>query len=343
MLFPISENTTLCPAIAIAEILTYLVATMKRRAFLKGSAIVGASLVLPRLATATSGMFSSPTERRIAQVLDARRTMVQNVPVLRSFGGGKLDLVSPFVMLDEFGPLQIDPGTLGMNIQAHPHAGVTPTTYLLSGSGRHTDSMANDIVYEKGEFMTFSSGRGAIHEEVSSLDIRREGGVVHGFQIWLNVPGAEKFSEPVTHIHNRSHLPEFESEDFRLKVVMGSAFGKTSPVFTYTPAFYYHVELRSGGRLDLPVDPNHNAFVHVIEGEVETENRTVLTDAQLGLFNRGGEVMRFFAPTAPATFLVLGGQPLNEPVVSYGPFVMNTQAQIEACFRNYRSGKMGEL
>lgn len=317
---------------------------MKRRAFIsKGSAIVGMAAVAPSWVSATSGMWASPIERRLYQVLNARRTMVQNVPVLRSFGGGKLDLVSPFVMLDEFGPLQIDPGSLGMDIKAHPHAGITPTTYLLSGSGRHTDSMANDIVYRRGEFMTFSSGRGAIHEEVSSQDIRRDGGVVHGFQIWLNVPGKEKFSEPVTHIHCRENLPVVSTDGYELKVVMGSALGQTSPVFTHTPAFYYHVSLKAGARLDLPVDPTHNAFVHVIEGEVETEGRQTLRDQQLGLFERGGEVMRFFAAESAAEFLVLGGAPLHEPVVSYGPFVMNSQDQIEQCFRNYRAGKMGEL
>ena len=317
---------------------------MNRRTFISnGSAIVGMSAVWPSLLTATSGMFSSPTERRISQVLNARRTMVQNVPVLRSFGGGDLDLVSPFVMLDEFGPLHIDPGTLGMDIKAHPHAGVTPTTYLLSGSGRHTDSLSNDIVYREGEFMTFSSGRGAIHEEVSSLEIRRDGGVVHGFQIWLNVPGREKFSEPVTHIQERANLPVVETKDYRLKVVMGDAFGKSSPVQAHTSVFYYHVTLHAGGRLDVPVHPEHNAFVHVIEGEVETEGRRKLADQQLALYERGGDVLRFFAAEGPAEFLVLGGEPLNEPVVSYGPFVMNTRAQIEECFRNYRAGRMGEL
>ena len=112
-------------------------------------------------------MFAVPGERRIAQILNARRSMVQNVPVLRAFAGGQNDLVSPFVMLDEFGPLDVDPGTVGMDIQAHPHAGVVPTTYLVQGSGRHTDSMKNDIVYHEGQYMLFNSGRGAIHEEVS--------------------------------------------------------------------------------------------------------------------------------------------------------------------------------
>jgi redox-sensitive bicupin YhaK (pirin superfamily) len=93
----------------------------------------------------------------------------------------------------------------------------------------------------------------------------------------------------------------------------------------------------------VPVHPQHNAFVHVIAGSVETEGRRSLTDQQLALYERGGDLLRFFAAEEPAEFLVLGGEPLNEPVVSYGPFVMNTRAQIEECFRNYRAGKMGEL
>ena len=220
---------------------------MLRRQFVKGSAIVGAAAVTPTWVTATSGFFAAATERRVAQVLDCKRTMVQNVPVLRGFAGDHNDLVSPFVMLDEFGPLQIDPGTLGMDIKAHPHAGVAPTTYLLSGSGRHTDSLQNDLIYREGQFMVFSSGRGAIHEEVSSMEIRRDGGVVHGFQIWLNLPASEKFGTPITTLRDRTDFPVTETEDYRIKVLMGEAFGRTAPTETHSPAFYHHIHIAEGG------------------------------------------------------------------------------------------------
>ena len=315
---------------------------MLRREFLQGSAIVGASLVLPRILRASSGMWAEGDERKIAKVLTALSTMVQNTQVIRSFAGNHTDLVSPWVMLDEFGPMRVEPGTLGMDIQAHPHAGVTPTTYLISGSGRHTDSLANDIVYRKGEFMLFSSGRGAIHEEVSSDELRRDGGTVHGFQIWLNTPATEKFSDPYTVIHGTDETPIVVVDDASVKVMIGSLEGCTSPVFTFSPAFYFHVELPAGGRLDLPVDPNHNAFVHMIEGQLEGEGRQLLQDEQLALYERGGDVMRFHA-LEDSEFLVLGGQPLNEPLVNYGPFVMNSQDQINACIRNYRAGLMGQL
>ena len=215
----------------------------------------------------------------------------------------------------------------------HGVDGAKTTVYWDQGT--HT-------VYRKGEFMLFSSGRGAIHEEVSSDEIRRDGGTVHGFQIWLNTPSHEKFCNPSTRIHEREETPIVELGDAEIKVMIGTLNGCTSPVFTFTPAFYYHINLPAGGRLDLPVDPTHNAFAHIIEGKLEGEGRNLLRDEQLALYDRGGDVIRFHA-LEDSKFLVLGGQPLNEPLVSYGPFVMNSQDQINACIRNYRAGKMGQL
>ena len=315
---------------------------MLRRRFIKGSAIVGAAAVTPSWLRASSGMWGEGDERKVAQVLACKRTMVQNVPVLRGFAGDHTDLVSPFVMLDEFGPLQIDPGTLGMDIKAHPHAGVAPTTYLLSGSGRHTDSLDNDLIYREGQFMVFSSGRGAVHEEVSSMEIRRDGGIVHGFQIWLNLPAAHKFSTPITTLREKGAFPIFETEDYRIKVIMGEVFGAVSPTELHSPAFYHHVHLQPGGRLDLPVEPEHNAFLHMIDGKLEVEGQRQLTKQQLALYHRGGDVCRFYSGEG-AEFLVLGGRPLEEPVVSYGPFVMNNRSQIQRCIADYQAGRMGEL
>jgi redox-sensitive bicupin YhaK (pirin superfamily) len=315
---------------------------VKRTEFIRHSAIIGASLALPRTVYARSGMFAVSGERRVSQVLNSKRTMVQNVPVLRAFGGGEHDLVSPFVMLDEFGPFQVNPGDIGMDIKAHPHAGVVPTTFLVQGSGRHTDSINNDIVYREGQFMLFSSGRGAIHEEVSDDQLRKDGGTVQGFQIWLNLPANEKFRNPETFLHNSDALPVIENEGHRIQIMMGDLQGKASPVETHSPAFYYHIKLEAGHRLDIPVKDGNNAFIYVVKGVVELENRTLVAAAQLALYERQGETLRYYSETG-CEFLVLGGNPLDEPFYSYGPFVMNTPEQIELCFQNYRAGKMGEL
>lgn len=174
------------------------------------------------------------------------------------------------------------------------------------------------------------------------MDIRRDGGVVHGFQIWLNLPAAHKFSTPITTLRDKTEFPVIETEDYRIKVLMGDAFGQSSPMELHSPAFYHHVHLAPGGRLDLPVEAAHNAFVHVVDGKLEVEGRRELRAQQLALYQRGGDHLRFHSE-AGAEFIVLGGQPLGEPVVSYGPFVMNNRQQIQRCIADYRAGRMGEL
>jgi redox-sensitive bicupin YhaK (pirin superfamily) len=165
---------------------------------------------------------------------------------------------------------------------------------------------------------------------------------VHGFQIWLNLPAAQKFSTPLTTLRDKTDFPIVETEDYRIKVVMGEAFGAASPTALHSPAFYHHVQLKAGARLDLPVDPRHNAFLHMINGKLEVEGQRELAKQQLALYHRGGDVLRFYSEVG-AEFLVLGGQPLDEPVVSYGPFVMNNRAQIQRCIADYQAGRMGEL
>jgi len=315
---------------------------MKRIEFLKGSAIIGASLAVPGLISVGSGLFAAKGERKVASILSAHKDMVQSVPILRAFAGNQTDYVSPFVLFDEFGPLKIDAQNEGFKIEAHPHAGVIPTTYLISGSGHHKDSIDNDIIYEQGQYMMFSSGRGAIHEEASSETIKQTGGIIHGFQIWLNMPAKHKFDIPATYIHDKKEMPIIENDHYKFKVVIGEIFGKKSATETLSPTFYYHITLKPNGRLEVPTDPSHNAFAYAINGSMEIENKRELKTNQIALYQRGESRINFYSQKG-CEFLLLGGQPLNEPVYSYGPFVMNNRAQIEQCYKNYQSGKMGWL
>ncbi len=315
---------------------------MNRRQFVKDSAIVGASIVTPNLLTFSSGLAESHSKRKVAKVLTARKSMVQEVSVLRAFAGDKTDFVSPFVLLDEFGPIEIKPNSSGFKIEAHPHAGVTPTTYLLSGSGHHKDSIDNDITYKEGQYMMFSSGRGAIHMEESSSNIKKDGGIVHGFQIWLNIPSKYKFIDPTTSIHGGPDLPTINKKGSSIKVVLGELFGKKSSVELLSPAFYYHIKMEKHSKLTIPTDPTHNAFAYFIKGNVEVEGRKNIKPNQIVLYERGASEIDFFCQE-DCEFLLLGGLPLNEHVYSYGPFVMNTKEQIEQCYANYYAGKMGKL
>ena len=313
---------------------------MKRRAFVKGSAIVGMSWASVQRLTAGSGMIAGKGNRKVFQILNADRTMVGTLPILRAFAGDHLDHVSPYVLLDEFGPVDLQAGSDPLRVDAHPHAGVTPTTYFLSGSGHHKDSLNYDFQIGKGEFMVFHSGRGAIHMEETGQQLYDEGGKYHGFQIWLNTPAKYKFDAPSTTVFGDKNMPTIETPAYSAKVILGELFGVRSEVETYSPAFYYHLKLREGSRLDLPTDPTHNAFVYLIDGSVEIEGQRQLQTNQIALYQRGESLLNLYAD-CEAEMLVMGGEPLNETVYSYGPFVMNTEDQIRQCIHNYQSGKMG--
>lgn len=312
---------------------------MYRRKFIKGSAILGLSATAPTWAAA-SGLSHINSQRKVHRILTADGVNVGTLPVLRAFAGDQLDYVSPYVLFDEFGPVKVAAGSDPLRVDAHPHAGVTPTTYFLEGTGHHKDSLDYDFQIGKGDFMMFSSGKGAIHMEESGKKLYDEGGFYHGFQIWLNTPSTHKFVDPTTTVFRESHMDIKETNSYWLKVVLGSFEDAISKVETVTPAFYYHVKMKDGGRLDIDTDPSHNAFIYMIKGEAELEGGKKLKANQLALYERGESQVRLFSD-CENELLVLGGQPLNEPVISYGPFVMNTEEQIRQCMRNYQNGLMG--
>ncbi|MFT6021761.1 MAG: redox-sensitive bicupin YhaK (pirin superfamily), partial [Saprospiraceae bacterium] len=214
---------------------------MKRRKFIKGSAIVGLTATTPLLMQHGSGMFTKKTNRKIYTILDASQTKVGTLPIYRAFAGDHEDFVSPFVLFDEFGPVTVTPGDDPLRVDAHPHAGVIPTTYFLSGSGHHKDSLNYDFQIAKGDFMLFSSGKGAIHMEESGSELYENGGSYHGFQIWLNMPGEYKFIDPTTHVYQEDKMGVIDNENYWAKVVLGQLNEAKSDITTLSPAFYYHI------------------------------------------------------------------------------------------------------
>jgi len=140
---------------------------MMRRKFVKGSAILGTSIAANTTIKGLSGLIADKSSRKVYQILDAHKVNVGTLPVLRAFAGDRLDFVSPFVLFDEFGPVCVQAGDDPLRVDAHPHAGVTPTTYFLAGTGHHKDSLDYDFQIGKGDFMMFKSGSGAIHMEES--------------------------------------------------------------------------------------------------------------------------------------------------------------------------------
>ena len=314
---------------------------MKRRQFLQQSAILGFTVTSGGLLIARSGMYHEDSERKLFRILRADGVNVGTLPVMRAFAGNHLDHVSPFVLLDEFGPVDLSAGSDPLRVDAHPHAGVTPTTYFLEGSGHHKDSLDYDFQIGKGDFMLFNSGRGAIHMEESGKQLTEDGGLYHGFQIWLNTPSAHKFMEPTTLVHRTNDMAIIDTDDYWIQVVLGELEGARSNIDTLSPAFYYHVKTQADARLDIPTEPMHNAFIYLISGSLELEGGKKLNAHELALYERGDSKINIYSEQA-AEFLILGGEPLDEEVYAYGPFVMNNETQIRQCMRDYQSGRMGD-
>jgi quercetin 2,3-dioxygenase len=305
---------------------------MDRRRFIKGSAIIGATVAVPDLLKASSGLESSRSARGVYRLLNANKSMVGTLPVLRAFAGDHNDYVSPFVFFDEFGPLKVE---------AHPHAGIAPTTYFLEGSGHHRDSLNYDFQISKGDFMLFTAGKGAIHMEETGEMLYNDGGIYHGFQIWLNLPAKYKYLDPSTQLFHPGQMAKLEKEDYTAHIVMGEMFGVKSSVDPMFPVFYFHIKMKAGCKLEIPIEPTHNAFAYVIKGSVETEGRVKADANQVILFERNKDDVMLFSGQ-DAEILLCGGQPHNEPVFAYGPFVMNNEEQIRRCFADYQAGRMGD-
>ena len=313
---------------------------MAKKQIIKDSAITGARIDNKNLVNNDSGLVSKAAARKVYRVMKADGVNVGTLPVLRAFAGNHLDYVSPYVLFDEFGPVNVNAGDDPLRVDAHPHAGVIPTTYFIAGNGHHKDSLNFDFQIAKGDFMMFSSGKGAIHMEESGKGLYDDGGIYHGFQIWLNMPAKHKFDEPYTKVFNEKNMDTIQNDDYSVKVLLGQLGEAKSEIELISPAFYYHIKMKENSKIEIPVEENHNTFIYLIDGEVDIEGNRKVEANHIVLYERQGNIVELYSE-CDSDLLMLGGKPLNEPVYSYGPFVMNTEEQINWCIQSYRSGKMG--
>jgi len=286
--------------------------------------------------------------RKVEKVITAHRQLEGGgFVVRRPFPTGGLDLVDPFLLLDEMGPADYAPGE-AVGAPDHPHRGFETVTYMLEGAFEHEDSAGNRGTIAAGDVQWMTAGRGVVHSEMPTQAIREKGGRVHGFQVWVNLPARDKMIAPRYQEVPSAGIPEGTSPDrlARVRVIAGEALGVRAVIDTHTPIVYQDWTLRPGAVVEQEVAEGQNAFVYVFEGSAEVgSDKTPLADGQLGLLGPG-DTLRLAVPADAkdgARLLLLAGQPLREPVARYGPFVMNTQAEIARAFSDFRSGRLGEI
>jgi len=257
-----------------------------------------------------------------------------------------MSVFDPFLLLDEMGPVDYAPGK-AVGAPDHPHRGFETVTYLLDGEFEHEDSAGNRGKLAAGDIQWMTAGRGVVHSEMPSARVREQGGRVHGFQIWVNLPARDKMTAPRYQDVTAAKLPVAATPDGKatVKVIAGSALGVDAAVETRTPIEYFDVTLQPGGRVVLPAPASFNAAVYVFDGAARVGANHDVESGGFVLLGEGDsvEVANAADAKAPARLLVLGGEPLNEPVARYGPFVMNTEAEIHQAIRDFQSGNFGDI
>lgn len=260
--------------------------------------------------------------------------------VLRPFPGPDLDYASPFLMLDHFGPERIRPGDEG-GLNPHPHRGFETVTFLFQGAMEHHDSSGGHGHLRAGGVQWMTAGSGIVHAEYREKEFARTGGVLEGVQLWVNLPRKFKMEAP--------HYQDLPAEKFAVakfpggeaRVVAGDLLGARGPAVTYTPIIAAHVKLDAGASVELPVPATFNAYVYAVRGSGRTSTVGFAKNQLVEYRGDGGSVQ--VTALEDLDFLLLAGEPIDEPVVSWGPFVMNTREEIIQARDDYLAGRMGRL
>ena len=282
-------------------------------------------------------------QKQLQQIIPARATSDgAGVRIKRSLGQTQQARFDPFLMLDEFGSESASDYIAGF--PAHPHRGFETVTYMLEGHMLHEDHMGNKGHLKNGDVQWMTAGRGIIHSEMP----QQEQGLMRGFQLWLNLPAAEKMKPAHYRDIPASEIPVANFKNGGcIKVIANSAVvdGKviSGPIQGLTTqAIYWDVHLPQHQKFAHAIPATHNAFIYVYEGEVAIgEDARKLASGNAGLLGQGDEIS-VEALSEEARFILLAGIPLKEPIAQYGPFVMNTSDEIEQAIQDYRSGVLTE-
>jgi redox-sensitive bicupin YhaK (pirin superfamily) len=255
--------------------------------------------------------------------------------------------MDPFVLLDEFGPVNWAPGE-AVGAPEHPHRGFETVTYVLEGVNTHADSMGNHGRLGPGDVQWMTAGAGVVHAELPSDEIVRDGGMVHGFQLWVNLPSRSKLVSPRYQEVPGRGIPLAGTDDgkSRVLVIAGDALGAHAVIDTHTPIQYQHWTLQPGARIDHPVRADHNVSAFVFRGRAALgEEMRAVSAYELAIFGEGDRARLAVPESAegPTELMLMAGVPIREPVARWGPFVMNTDEEIRRAIEDYRSGRMGHI
>ena len=290
--------------------------------------------------------------RKVSEVLPTEQKLEGGgFPVRRPFPIAGMSHIDPFLLIDEMGPVDWPPGG-AIGAPEHPHRGFETVTYVLQGEMEHADSAGNSGKLSAGDVQWMTAGRGIIHSELPSEEFLRTGGVMHGFQIWVNLPAKDKMMAPRYQDIQSSEIPEAVSDDglVKARVIAGECMGVSAVIDTMIPISYIHFSLQPGGEICQKIPSGQNCLLYCFAGAISvgsggsgsggTAEQVEVGDGQLAVMGDGDSVEIAHFDGAVAEVLLLAGEPTGESVARYGPFVMNTQREIMQAIDDYQNGTL---
>ncbi|MGW6505068.1 pirin family protein [Nonomuraea angiospora] len=311
-------------------------------------AITADTLTLPRVAAPDPGAVARRPVRSVTTAPSGFEG--EGFPVRRAFAGVPQSALDPFIHMDQMGEVEYAPGE-PKGTPWHPHRGFETVTYIIDGVFEHQDSNGGGGTITDGDTQWMTAGSGLLHIEKPPEHLVVSGGLFHGVQLWVNLPRAHKFHLPRYQDIRGRQAALLASDDggALLRVIAGELDGHAGPGVTFTPITMVHATVSPGARLEVPWNPAYNALAYVLAGHgYAGDERTPVRKGQLVVFGQGGAITVAADPAQPQAepnleVLLLGGQPIREPVVQYGPFVMNNRAEILKAMEDYQAGRLGVI
>jgi quercetin 2,3-dioxygenase len=279
----------------------------------------------------------------------------EGFPVRRAFAGVQTRDLDPFIMMDQMGEVEYAPGE-AKGTPWHPHRGFETVTYLIDGEFRHQDSAGGGGLIGGGDTQWMTAGAGLLHIEAPPEELVLSGGLFHGLQLWVNLPARDKMIDPRYQDIGRGQVKLLTTPDggALLRLIAGDVAGYRGPGITHTPITMIHATVSPGAELTLPWNPGFNALAYVLAGSGTAGRRTDSARprpvhlGQLAVFGAGGSITlradeKQESRTPTLEVVLLGGQPIDEPVAHYGPFVMNNKAELVKAFEDFQAGRMGHI
>jgi redox-sensitive bicupin YhaK (pirin superfamily) len=283
--------------------------------------------------------------RTVTHLLPADPFDMGGMPIRQAFPTAQVEQIDPFLLLhhaDIKVPKHIEPDHGGVG--PHPHRGFSPVTFIFQGGVHHRDSRGNDSVVYAGGAQWMNAGMGVMHSERPPKDIHDIGGRQEIIQLWINTPAKNKMDQPAYFPVQANETGKFVSADGKVKVsvVSGEVLGVKGPIPTISPVNAATLEIQKGGKISVPMPGDYNAFLYLLNGKINIEGYGLTEALNAVVFAKDGEGVTVEA-AEDSRILLMSGLPLNEEVVSHGPFVMNTHTEILEAMRDYQTGKMGIL